>query len=83
MTSATITNTAAPRTATVEMKTFLITGGAGFLGINLTRLSAGARPQGRLRSTWPTSPTRSAREITEIKGDIRDKSIVDQAMQGT
>jgi nucleoside-diphosphate-sugar epimerase len=79
MTSATITNTAAPRTATVEMKTFLITGGAGFLGINLTRhlLTRGHKVVSLDIADF-TYPERD--QITEIKGDIRDKSIVDQAM---
>jgi nucleoside-diphosphate-sugar epimerase len=74
MTSATITNTAAPRTATVEMKTFLITGGAGFLGINLARhlLTRGHKVVSLDIADF-TYPERD--QITEIKGDIRDKSI--------
>lgn len=60
---------------------YLITGGAGFLGINLVRylLARGHRVSSIDIADF-TYPERSA--ITEIKGDIRDRAAVDRAMQG-
>ncbi|MBE2240020.1 MAG: NAD-dependent epimerase/dehydratase family protein [Caldilineaceae bacterium] len=70
--------TAAPA---VGVKTFLITGGAGFLGINLARhLLARGHKVVTLDIADFTYPERA--QITEIKGDIRDKAVVDRAMQG-
>lgn len=65
----------------IGVKTFLITGGAGFLGINLTRylLARGHRVISLDIADFDY-PERD--QITEIKGDIRDKSAVDRAMQG-
>ncbi len=64
-----------------EPKSYLITGGAGFLGINLTRFLLA---RGHTVTTLDVAdfdyPERS--QITEIKGDIRDRACVDQAMQG-
>lgn len=89
MTSSTVMNSAtqvapqpaAAAPAATQVKTFLITGGAGFLGINLTRhLLARGHKVVSLDIADFTYPERS--QITEIKGDIRDKSIVDQAMAG-
>lgn len=61
--------------------TFLITGGAGFLGINLTRylLERGHKVKSLdvADFDYPERP-----QITEIKGDIRDRARVDEAMQG-
>ena len=66
---------------TTTTKTYLITGGAGFLGINLVRylLERGHRVVSLdiADFTYPERP-----QITEIKGDIRDKAAVDRAMQG-
>ena len=62
-------------------KTFLITGGAGFLGINMTRylLKQGHNVVSLdlLPFDYPERP-----QITEIIGDIRDRNKVDEAMQG-
>ncbi len=64
-----------------EPKTYLITGGAGFLGINITRyllkrghkvVSLDIEP-----FDYPERP-----QITEITGDIRDKAAVERSMQG-
>lgn len=62
-------------------QTVLITGGAGFLGINLTRyLLARGYKVVSLDIADFTYPERD--QITEIKGDIRDTAAVDRAMQG-
>lgn len=62
-------------------ETYLITGGAGFLGINLARylLARGHRVVSLDIADFDY-PERS--QITEIKGDIRDRAKVDEAMQG-
>lgn len=62
-------------------KTYLITGGAGFLGINLARylLARGHRVVSLDIADF-SYPEKS--QITEIKGDIRDKAAVERAMQG-
>jgi nucleoside-diphosphate-sugar epimerase len=63
------------------VKTYLITGGAGFLGINMVRylLARGQRVVSLdlLPFDYPERP-----RITEITGDIRDKAKVDEAMRG-
>ncbi|PJF30655.1 MAG: epimerase [Phototrophicales bacterium] len=64
-----------------EQKTYLITGGAGFLGINMTRylLQRGHRVVSLdlLPFDYPERP-----QITEVTGDIRNRADVDKAMQG-
>ncbi len=64
-----------------DSKTYLITGGAGFLGINLARylLERGHRVVSLDIADFDY-PERS--QISEIKGDIRDRAAVDRAMQG-
>ncbi|HXF60526.1 MAG TPA: NAD-dependent epimerase/dehydratase family protein [Caldilineaceae bacterium] len=65
----------------IETKTYLITGGAGFLGINLTRylLARGHRVVSLDIAPFDY-PERD--RITEVRGDIRDKAMVDRAMSG-
>jgi nucleoside-diphosphate-sugar epimerase len=62
-------------------KTYLITGGSGFLGINMVRylLKRGHQVVSLdiLPFDYPERP-----QITEITGDIRDRSAVDKAMKG-
>jgi nucleoside-diphosphate-sugar epimerase len=62
-------------------KRFLITGGAGFLGINLTRYLL---DRGHQVTTLDIAdfdyPERD--RVTIVKGDIRDRAAVDRAMQG-
>jgi len=64
-----------------EQKTYLITGGSGFLGINIIRylLNKGHNivSLDLLPFDYPERP-----QITEIIGDIRDRAKVDEAMQG-
>lgn len=63
-----------------EQKTFLITGGAGFLGINMTRylLERGHKVVSLdlLPFDYPERP-----QITEVTGDIRNRDDVEKAMQ--
>lgn len=62
-------------------QTYLITGGAGFLGINLARYLLGrGHPVVSLDVADFDYPERP--QITEVKGDIRDRAKVDEAMQG-
>ena len=63
------------------MSTYLITGGAGFLGINMTRyLLDRGHEVVSLDIADFDYPEKN--RITEIKGDIRDRSMVDEAMKG-
>ena len=63
------------------MNTYLITGGAGFLGINMTRylLDRGHKVVSLDIADFDY-PEKD--RITEIKGDIRDRAMVDGAMEG-
>lgn len=62
-------------------QTYLVTGGAGFLGINLARylLARGHRVISYDIADF-SYPERN--QITEIKGDIRDQGALTKAMQG-
>jgi nucleoside-diphosphate-sugar epimerase len=64
-----------------ERRTYLITGGAGFLGINMARyLLARGHAVVSLDIADFDYPERE--QITEIRGDIRSRADVDKAMQG-
>jgi nucleoside-diphosphate-sugar epimerase len=64
-----------------KTKTYLVTGGAGFLGINLVRylLARGHRVTSLDIADF-TYPEKD--RVTILTGDIRDKAAVDRAMQG-
>lgn len=63
------------------MGTYLITGGAGFLGINMTRYLLDRGHQ-VISLDIADFDYPEKNRITEIKGDIRDRAMVDKAMQG-
>lgn len=64
-----------------ERKTYLITGGAGFLGINMVRYLLARGHQVVSLDIAPFDyPERS--QIKEVTGDIRNRKTVDEAMQG-
>ena len=66
---------------TEESKSYLVTGGSGFLGINIIRylLERGHKVVSLDFAPFEY-PERD--QITEILGDIRDKAKVEEAMQG-
>lgn len=64
-----------------ESKSYLITGGAGFLGINLTRyLLARGHKVTSLDIADFDYPELS--QINDVRGDIRDRAMVDKTMEG-
>jgi len=64
-----------------EVKSYLITGGAGFLGINLARfLLARGHQVTSLDIADFDYPERD--RVNAVKGDIRDRAAVDQVMEG-
>jgi nucleoside-diphosphate-sugar epimerase len=66
---------------TTQTKTYLVTGGAGFLGINMTRYLL-ARGQ-RVVSLDIAEFNYAERDaISEVRGDIRDRAAVETAMAG-
>jgi len=60
----------------------LITGGAGFLGINLTRYLLARGCQVRSLDREPFDYPDCAARIDAITGDIRDRAAVERAMRG-
>ena len=64
------------------MANYLITGGAGFLGINLVRFLLNKGHQVTSLDFAPFDYPDVMDKVKIIKGDIRDRAIVDQAMTG-
>jgi nucleoside-diphosphate-sugar epimerase len=64
------------------MTRYLITGGAGFLGINLTRFLLGSGDEVVSLDMAPFDYADVRDRVTAIQGDIRDRAAVDRAMAG-
>jgi UDP-glucose 4-epimerase len=76
----------APSAGTYAGKHVLITGGLGFIGLNLTTALRAMKADVRvLNRSWPPDPERSRRildGVTFFKGDIRDAVLVEEAIAG-
>ncbi|MCV2371309.1 NAD-dependent epimerase/dehydratase family protein [Roseateles oligotrophus] len=61
----------------------LVTGGSGFLGINLLRFLMARQPSWQLRSLdLQPLDAQEARAIESVNGDIRDAAVVERCMAG-
>jgi len=65
-----------------QQQRVLITGGAGFLGINLCRTLIARGYAITSLDIAPFADPELAGKVTAVQGDIRDRSAVDRAMQG-
>ncbi|CUH64143.1 Cholesterol dehydrogenase [Thalassovita gelatinovora] len=65
----------------MEKKRFLVTGGAGFMGINLVRYLLDRGHEVRSYDIAPFSYPEADR-ISELRGDVRDRSLHDAAFDG-
>lgn len=65
----------------MESKQFLVTGGSGFLGINLVRYLLGKGHKVRSLDLLPFDYP-EADQVDWIIGDIRDQAMVEQCMEG-
>ena len=63
------------------MDHYLINGGAGFLGINLTRYLLARDQRVTTLDLAPFDYPDVRDRVTAIRGDIRDRSVVDRAME--
>ncbi|MGH2410694.1 MAG: NAD-dependent epimerase/dehydratase family protein, partial [Chloroflexota bacterium] len=64
------------------MARYLITGGAGFLGINMARYLLARGHQVGSLDLVPFDYPDARDKVTAITGDIRDRATVDRAMEG-
>ncbi|MEE9286060.1 MAG: NAD-dependent epimerase/dehydratase family protein [Dehalococcoidia bacterium] len=64
------------------MTAYLITGGAGFLGVNLVRFLLGKGHHVTTLDIAEFAYPDVAEQVTIVRGDIRDRSAVDRAMDG-
>src|SRR4051812_45412189 len=67
--------------AATQTKTYLITGGAGFLGINLTRYLL-ARGHKVVSLDLADFTYLERNQVTVLKGDIRNAADLSRAVQG-
>ena len=65
-----------------ESKTYLITGGSGFLGINLIRYLLERGHVIKSLDLVPFDYEDCKDQVEDIRGDIRNREIVDKAMEG-
>lgn len=64
------------------VKTFLITGGSGFLGINLVRYLLARGHRVRTLDIAPFTSAEESEKVEEIRGDIRDRATIVRAARG-
>lgn len=78
----TVPTSASFATPPVRTARFLVTGGAGFLGINLVRYLLERGHAVTSLDIAPFDYEDSRPRITEVRGDIRNRAAVDRAMTG-
>lgn len=71
---------AVPATGVAER--YLVTGGAGFLGINLIRYLLQRGCSVTSLDIAPFDYEECRDQVTEVRGDIRDRAAIERAMQG-
>ena len=68
------------------MATYLVTGGAGFIGCNLVRYILDQGHEARVLDNYATGKPENLNEVRDriemIEGDIRDRAVMDRAVAG-